>query len=95
MCTFTQKHTQISFSSKLKQQKCHTIWKKSNPQTKICRKQAQKSSECLLKKPKNKQHPSQKPANPQKKPEFAGKPQGWQHCRAAAYVPANSSEVIL
>jgi len=44
MCKFAQKHAQTSFSSKLKQQKCHTILKKAIHKTVICKKQAQKTS---------------------------------------------------
>jgi len=74
----SRKHAQYAFSSKLKRQKCHKIWKKSN---------LQKTS------PKNKQNSietSPKTSNPQvlkktatplkNKPKFAGKTQGWQHC---------------
>jgi len=35
-----QKHAQYAFSSKLKQQKRHKIWKKAIGKTEICKKQA-------------------------------------------------------
>jgi len=37
---FSQKHAQYAFSSKLKQQKCHNIWKKSIRKIEICKNQA-------------------------------------------------------
>jgi len=65
MSKFSQKHSKITFSSKLKQQKCHNILNKSNPQNEICKKQAQKTSKVQLNKPKNKQ-----PASLQKNPQL-------------------------
>jgi len=69
MSKSSQKHAQYAFSSKFKQQKCHKIWKKSNLQ-KTSKFQSKQSNPQVLK--KTQLH--------KKKPKFAGKPQGWQHC---------------
>ena len=45
MSKFSQKHAQYAFSSKLKRQKCHKIWKKSNMQNR----NLQKTSKFQLK----------------------------------------------
>ena len=75
MSKCTQKHAQIAFCSKLKQQKCHTIWKKSNPLNRICKNQGKQQTTFKQNKLKNKQ-----PATPQKtQAKIRGKPQGWQH----------------
>jgi len=44
MCEFTQKHAKISFCSKVRQQKCCKIWKKSNSPNRNQQKQAQKQA---------------------------------------------------
>jgi len=79
MSKFSQKHAQYAFSNKLKRQKCHKIWKKSNMQNR----NLQKTSKFQLKQVQKQatRKSSKKNATPQKnKPKFAGKTQGWQHC---------------
>jgi len=44
MSKFSQKNAQYAFSSTLKQQKCHNIWKKAIRKTEICKKHAQKQA---------------------------------------------------
>jgi len=56
--------------------------KKAIRKTEMCKKQAQKTSKFHLQQAQKQatRKPSKKPATPQKnKPNFAGKPQGWQH----------------
>jgi len=58
MCEFTQKLAQISFWSKLIQQKCHKIWKKSNLQNRTLHKTSPRNKQILIK-------TSPKTSNPQ------------------------------
>jgi len=45
MSKFTQKHTQLSFCSKLKEQKCYKIWKKAIRKTEIWKNTSKKSKQ--------------------------------------------------
>jgi len=79
---FSQKHAQNAFRNKLKQKIAINFEEKAIGKTKICKKQAQKTSKFQLKQAQKQatRKFSKKPATPQKnKPNFVGKPQGWQH----------------
>ena len=83
MSNFSQKHAQYAFSSKLKLQKCHKVWNKSNPQNTNLQKTSPKDKQISIKQAQKQatRKTSKKPATPQKnKPKFVGKPKGWQHC---------------
>jgi len=49
LSTFSQKHAQVAFRSKLKQQKCHKIWKKSNLQSRNLKKTSPKINQISIK----------------------------------------------
>jgi len=60
----------------LKQQKCHKIRKKGNPQ-----KRSAKNKQISIKTSSGTSNPQalKKRTSTKNKPEFAGQPQGWQH----------------
>ena len=79
---FSPKHSQYAFRNKLKQKIAIKFEEKAIGKTEICKKQAQKTSKLQLKQAQKQatRKFSKKTSIPQKnKPNFAGKPQGWQH----------------
>jgi len=99
MSKFSQKHAQYAFSSKLKRQKCHKIWEKSNLQIRTLQKRNPKNKQISIKtSPKtSNQQVFKKNATPQQnKPSFAGKTQGWQHCNKTStrtWSPRSTGEM--
>jgi len=74
------RHGDLKNFSKLKQQKCHKIQKKQSAKEKFA-KNKPKNKQISIKTSPKISNPQifKKTVKPQKKPEFTGKPQGWQH----------------
>jgi len=65
MSKFSQKHAQCAFSSKLKRQKCHKNWEKSNLQNRTLQKTSPKNKQISIKTSPKTSNPQVFKKNPQ------------------------------
>jgi len=95
---FFQKHAQYAFSSILKQQKCHKVGKNGNPRSRNLQKTSPKNKQISIEtspKTSNMQVFKKNLNSTKNKPEFAVKPQCWEHCQLPTTRQEPESEILF